>query len=157
MKTLCLYYTRTNMTKEAMEHLAKLLDADIACYSDGKDRSGALGYVGACVASLKKNFPKVTIEGDISLGDYDRVIIGMPIWVEGPCVVGKALIEQYKNSLPQDVSYVVTQMGPSDYSAKIKKLDDLLGRPSAGQISLKTKEHDFLKDVEAFAATLKAE
>ena len=41
-----------------MEHLAKLLDADIACYSDGKDRSGALGYVGACFASMKK---KVTI------------------------------------------------------------------------------------------------
>ena len=72
-------------------------------------------------------------------------------------VVGKALIDQYKNSLPQDVYYVVTQMGPSDYSAKIKKLDDLLGRPSAGQISLKTKEHDFLKDAEDFAKTLKAE
>ena len=157
MKTLCLYYTRTNMTKEAMEHLGKHLDADIACYSDGKDRNGALGYVGACVASLKKRFPKVTIEGDVCLGDYDRVIIGMPIWVEGPCVVGKALIDQYKNSLPQDVSYVVTQMGPSDYSSKIKKLDDLLGRPSTGQISLKTKEHDFLKDAEAFAKTLKAE
>ena len=71
MKTLCLYYTRTNLTKEAMEHLAKLLDADIACYSDGKDRGGALGYVGACVASLKKNFPKVTIEGDVCPGDYD--------------------------------------------------------------------------------------
>ena len=157
MKTLCLYYTRTNMTKEAMEHLAKLMDADIACYSDGKDRSGALGYVGACVASLKKNFPKVTIEGDVCPGAYDRVIIGMPIWVEGPCVVGKALIAQYKDSLPQNVYYVVTQMGPSDYSSKIKKLDELLGRPSAGQISLKTKEHDFLKDVEAFAETLKAE
>ena len=157
MKTLCLYYTRTNLTKEAMEHLAKLLDADIAQYSDGKDRSGALGYVGACFASMKKNFPKVTIEGNVSLGDYDRVIIGMPIWVEGPCVVGKALIDQYKDSLPKDVYYVVTQMGPSDYSSKIKKLDDLLGRPSAGQISLKTKEHDFLKDAEAFAKTLRAE
>ena len=157
MKTLCLYYTRTNLTKEAMERLANLLDADIACYSDGKDRSGALGYVGACVASLKKNFPKVTIEGDVCLGDYDRVIIGMPIWVEGPCVVGKALIAQYKDSLPKDIYYVVTQMGPSDYSAKIKKLDDLLGRPSAGQISLKTKEHDFLKDAEEFAKTLQAE
>ena len=157
MKTLCLYYTRTGTTKAAMEHLARLLDADIAEYTDGRDRSGALGYVGACFASLKKNFPKITIEGNICLGDYDRVLIGMPIWVEGPCVVGKALIDQYKDSLPQDVYYVVTQMGPSDYSSRIKKLDDLLGRPAAGWLSLKTKEHDFLKDVEAFAKTLKAE
>ena len=157
MKTLCLYYTRTNLTKEAMEHLGKLLDADIACYSDGKDRSGALGYVGACVASLKKTFPKVTVEGKVSLADYDRVLIGRPVWAEGPCVVGKALIDQYKDSLPKEVYYVVTQMGGRDYSPKIKKLDDLLGRSSAGQISLKTKEHDFLKDAEDFAKALKAE
>ena len=157
MKTLCLYYTRTNTTKAAMEHLAKLLDADIAEYTDGKDRSGALGYVGACFASLKKNFPKITIEGNISLGDYDRVLVGMPIWVEGPCAVGKALIRQYADSLPRDVYYVVTQMGPSDYSSRIKKLDDLLGRPAAGQVSLKTKDNDFLKDAEAFAKTLKAD
>ena len=154
MKTLCLYYTRTNTTKEAMEHLAKLLDADIARYTDGKDRSGALGYVCACFASMKK---KITIEGNISLSDYDRVLIGMPIWVEGPCAVGKGLLNQYKDSLPKEVYYVVTQMGPSDYSSRIKKLDDLLGHPAAGQVSLKTKNNDFLKDVEVFAKTLKAD
>ena len=155
MKTLCLYYTRTNMTKAAMEHLAKLLDADIAEYTDGKDRSGALGYVGACFASMKKNLPKVTVRSDLSLGDYDRVLIGMPIWVEGPCVMGKALLKQYRDSLPKDVYYVVTQMGGADYTSRIKKLDAVLGRPSAGQVSLKTKEHDFLKDVEKFADMLK--
>ena len=154
MKTLCLYYTRTNTTKEAMEHLAKLLDADIARYTDGKDRSGALGYLGACFASMKK---KITIEGNISLSNYDRVLIGMPIWVEGPCAVGKALLNQYKDSLPKEVYYVVTQMGPSDYSSRIKKLDDLLGHPAAGQVSLKTKNNDFLKDAEVFAKTLKAD
>ena len=156
MKTLCLYYTRTNTTKAAMEHLAKLLDADIVEYTDGKDRSGALGYVGACFAALKKNM-KIRVQGDICLSDYDRVLIGMPIWVEGPCVVGKALIEQYADSLPKDVYYVVTQMGPSDYSSRIKKLDDLLGRPAAGQVSLKTKDNEFLKDAEEFAKTLKAD
>ena len=68
MKTLCLYYTRTNTTKAAMEHLARLLDADLAEYTDGKDRSGALGYVGACFVSLKKTFPEVSIQGNVSLG-----------------------------------------------------------------------------------------
>ena len=155
MKTLCLYYTRTGTTKAAMEHLARLLDADIAEYTDGKDRSGALGYVGACFASMKKKMPEVTVRSDLSLGDYDRVLIGMPIWVEGPCVMGKALLKQYRDSLPKDVYYVVTQMGGADYTSKIKKLDAVLGRPSAGQVSLKTKDHDFLKDAENFADMLK--
>ena len=154
MKTLCLYYTRTNTTKSAMEHLAKLLDADLVEYTDGKDRSGAMGYVGACFASMKKTFPEIGIPENIQLDSYDRVLIGMPIWVEGPCVMGKALISQYKDSLPKEVYYVVTQMGGADYTSRIKKLDEILGRPSAGQVSLKTKEHDFLKDAEGFAKTL---
>ena len=157
MKTLCLYYTRTNTTKAAMERLAELLDADIAEYTDGKDRSGALGYVGACFASMKKTFPEIQISKDTPLESYDRVLIGMPIWVEGPCAVGKALIEQYADKLPQEVYYVVTQMGPSDYSSRIKKLNDLLGRPAAGQVSLKTKDNDFLKDAENFAKPLKTD
>lgn len=33
MKTLCLYYTRTDTTKNAMEHLSELLEADIAEYT----------------------------------------------------------------------------------------------------------------------------
>lgn len=154
MKTLCLYYTRTNTTKAAMEHLAELLGADVAEYTDGKDRSGVMGYIGACFASMKKNYPAITIKGDIQLDAYDRVIVGMPIWVEGPCVIGKALLAQYKDSLPKNVYYAVTQMGGGNYEKKMTAMDQLLGRPSAGQVSLKTKEHDYLKDVEEFAKQL---
>ena len=149
MKTLCLYYTRTNTTKAAMEKIAEVLGADIAEYTDGKDRSGTIGYIGACFVSAKKT--KVAIKKDIKLEDYDRVIIGMPIWVEGPCAVGRAFIEQYKDSLPKEVYYVVTQMGKGNYEAKIKKMDNLLGRASAGQVSIRTKENDYLKDIEEFA------
>ena len=155
MKTLCLYYTRTNTTKAAVEHLAKLIGADIAEYTDGKDRSGVKGYIGACIDSMKKKHPEITIKGDVDLATYDRVIIGMPIWAEGPCVVGKALINQYKDSLPQDVYYAVTHMAKNGYDAKIMDLDQSLGRLSKGYVSLQTKNHDYLKDIEAFADTLK--
>ena len=74
MKTLCLYYTRTNTTKAAMEHLAKLLGADLAEYTDGKDRSGIFGYLSACVASQKKAASQISIKGNIKPEDYDRVI-----------------------------------------------------------------------------------
>ena len=52
MKTLCLYFTRTNTTKAVMEEIAKVLNADIAEYTDGKDRHGFFGYVGACFATV---------------------------------------------------------------------------------------------------------
>ena len=154
MKTLCLYYTRTNTTKAAMEHLAKLLGADLAEYTDGKDRSGVMGYIGACFVTPKKT--KVTIKENIDLSSYDRVIIGMPVWVEGPCAIGRAFVSQYKDSLKGEVYYAVTHMGKGTYEEKIKAMDQLLGRPSAGQISMQTREHDYLKDVEEFAAALNA-
>ena len=154
MKTLCLYYTRTNTTKVAMEHLAKLLDADLVEYTDGKDRSGVWGYIGACFASMKKSYPAITIKGDINLSDYDRVIVGMPVWVEGPCVIGRACISQYKDQFPQEVYYAVTHMAPSGYDKKIQAMDEILGRPAAGYVTMQTKEHDYLKDIEDFAAQI---
>ena len=84
MKTLCLYYSRTNLTKTAMEQLAELTGADIFEYTDGKDRKGVLGYISACFASFKKALSSVSIKGEPDLSSYDRVIIGMPVWAERP-------------------------------------------------------------------------
>lgn len=155
MRTLCLYYTRTNTTKEIMENIAKIIGADIAEYTDGKDRSGFLGYVGACFATVNNTISKVSIKGEINLKEYDRVIIGMPVWVEAPCVIGRALIKKHSSVMPSEVYYVVTHMGDRhDYMAKIKAMDKLLGRPSAGQVSIRTKENDYIKESYAFAETL---
>ena len=155
MKTLCLYYTRTNTTKEIMENIAKIIGADAAAYTDGKDRSGFSGYVGACFATVKNTISKVSIRGEIDLKEYDRLIIGMPVWVEAPCAIGRALIKKYSGDMPSEVYYVVTHMGDKqDYTAKIKAMDKLLGRPSAGQVSIRTKENDYIRESGAFAETL---
>ena len=138
-----------------MENIAKIIGADVAEYTDGKDRSGFLGYVGACFATVNNTISKVSIKGGINLKEYDRVIIGMPVWVEGPCAIGRALIKKYSSVMPSEVYYVVTHMGDKhDYAAKIKAMDKLLGRPSAGQVSIRTKENDYIRESAAFAETL---
>ena len=154
MKTLCLYYSRTNTTKAVMETIAGAIGADIAEYSDGKDRKGFLGYLGACFVTVNNSLSKVSIKGEINLDDYDRIIIGMPVWVEGPCAIGRAFIKKYCDKMPQDVYYVVTHMGNNDYMAKIKAMDSLLGRPSSGQFSVRTKDNDYVKEAAELAATL---
>ena len=155
MKTLCLYYTRTNTTKEIMENIAGIIGADAAEYTDGKDRSGFLGYVRACFATVNNTISRVSIKGEINLKEYDRLIIGMPVWVEGPCAIGRALIKKYGSVMPSEVYYVVTHMGGKrDYKAKIKGMDKLLGRSSSGQASIRTKENDYIKESTAFAETL---
>lgn len=154
MKTLCLYYTRTNTTKEIMENIAKIIGADVAEYTDGKDRSGIPGYIGACFATVNNSISGVSIKGEINIKEYDRLIIGMPVWVEGPCAIGRALIKKYSSVMPSEVYYVVTHMGKRDYAAKIKAMDRLLGRHSAGQVSIRTKKNNYIKESTAFAETL---
>lgn len=154
MKTLCLYYTRTNTTKEIMENIAKIIGADVAEYTDGKDRSGFPGYIGACFATVNNAVSGVSIKGEINIKEYDRLIIGMPVWVEGPCAIGRALIKKYSSVMPSEVYYVVMHMGKRDYAAKIKAMDRLLGRPSAGQVSIRTKKNNYIKESTAFAETL---
>ena len=154
MKTLCLYYTRTNTTKEIMENIAKIIGADVAEYTDGKDRSGIPGYIGACFATVNNAVSGVSIKGEINIKEYDRLIIGMPVWVEGPCAIGRALIKKYSSVMPSEVYYVVMHMGKRDYAAKIKAMDGLLGRPSAGQVSIRTKKNNYIKESTAFAETL---
>lgn len=150
-----MYYTRTNKTKEVTENIAKIIGADVAEYTDGKDRSGFWGYLGACFATVNNTISKVSINGEVDLKEYDRLIIGMPVWVEGPCAIGRALIKKYSSVMPSEVYYVVTHMGDKrDYTEKIKAMDKLPGRPSAGQISIRTKENDYIKDSTAFAETL---
>lgn len=155
MKTLCLYYTRTNTTKEVMETIARITGADLAAYTDGKDRNGFLGYIGACFATVNNTFSKVIVTGNVRLTDYDRVIIGMPVWVEGPCAVGRAFIKKNRDSLPPEVYYVVTHMGSKDYMKKIKAMDSLLGRPSLGQFSVQTKDNDYVTESIRYAKQIK--
>ena len=40
---LCIYYSRSGKTKEAMNEIAEALGAELAEISDGVDRSGRLG------------------------------------------------------------------------------------------------------------------
>ena len=139
-----------------MENIAEIIGADLAEYTDGKERSGFFGYIGACFVTVKSTISRVSVKGNFDLAAYDRVLIGMPIWAEGPCAIGKAFIKKYRDSLPSEVYYVVTRMnGKNDYRARIKALDDLLGRPSSGQVSIRTKENDYIKESADFAASLK--
>lgn len=142
MKTLCLYYSRTNHTKKIMSKIASLIDADLYEYTDGKDRSGFKGYLASCIDSYRK-FPDVSIVGDEpDWADYDRVIVGMPVWAEAPCLVGKAFLKQYSDRFNGDLHLVVTHMAAADYDKAIRKVYAYCAKEPKSYLSLQTKNHD---------------
>ena len=133
-----------------MRRLASLLDADLAEYTDGIDRSGFRGYLKSCIDSYRYA-PEVHIIGDEpDWSKYDRVIVAMPIWAESPCIVGKAFLQQFSSKFRGDLYLVVTHMAKTDYDKVIRKIYPLCAVEPAGYLSLQTKNHDPDMEIKRF-------
>ena len=154
MKTLCLYYSRSNLTRVIMRRIAMLTDADMYEYTDGIDRSGIRGYLRSCIDSYRE-LPEVHIIGDEpDWGAYDRVIVGMPVWAEAPCVVGKAFLQQYSSKFCGDLYLVVTHMAGTDYDKAIRKVYEYCAYDPKGYLSVQTKNHDPEREIQRFVRSL---
>ena len=142
MKTLCLYYSRTNTTRVIMRRLASLLDADLLEYTDGINRAGFKGYVKSCIDSYRK-FPEVHIVGDEpDWSTYEIDIVDMPTWAESPCVVGKAFLQQYSSKFCGDLYLVVTHIAKTGYDKAMRKIYKYCANEPIAYLSLQTKDHD---------------
>lgn len=154
MKTLCLYYSRTNTTRVIARRIAMLLGADLFEYTDGKDRSGFKGYVASCIDSFKEP-PKVHIIGDEPDWDaYDRVIVAMPTWVEAPSVVGRGFLQQYSGKFKGSLYLVVTHMAAADYEKPIRKLYGCSIVAPTAHLSVQTKNHDPEAEIQRFVRSI---
>lgn len=77
MKTLVVYYSRTGTTKRMALEIARKLKADVDEILS-EDYSGSWGYLSGSLQALFKTKPKIRFNKNP--GDYDRVIVGSPIW-----------------------------------------------------------------------------
>ena len=136
MKTLCLYYSRTGTTRDAVQELAHWLDADVAILSDRVTRS----YMSACLAQLTGRLPQLKVRPRVDFASYDRIVIGLPIWAESPCVIGKVFLAKYARYLPKELYILTTQQGTRDYGKKILKLNKYLKVPMSGYLSVREGE-----------------
>jgi flavodoxin len=81
MKTLILYYTRTNVTKYVAELLKTAIGSDVEIEQviDKNPRKGALGYMTAGKDAMTKK-PADIESLKSNLDDYERIFIGQPVW-----------------------------------------------------------------------------
>ena len=153
--TLCVYCTRTGITKQIAEQIAKTVGGDTLFISNGKNYDGTWGFVRAAVVGLKRSFPALApFTPEHPLSSYDRVIVCAPIWSENVCPIARSFLKRYGDELTGKVYYVVTHMSDIGYDKKIVWLDAVLGRLSDGYLSVQTKDHDYAADVAAFCETL---
>ncbi len=133
-----------------------MLDADLFEYTDGIDRSGVKGYIGSCIDSYRP-LPEVSIIGGEPEWDkYGRVIVGMPVWAESTCVVGKAFLKQYSSKFRGDLHLVVTHMSRADYGKPIAKAYAYSAVRPKSYLSLQTKNHDCGAEIRRFVRQLES-
>jgi len=93
MKTIILYYSRTNKTASIANALAEEVSADIVEIEDLKKRSGPLNYINASMDAVREN--KTTIKPPtVDLNDYGLVYIGTPVWAGKPAPAIITLIDK---------------------------------------------------------------
>ena len=157
MKTICLYYSRSNLTRSIARRLSELLGADLFEYTDGVNRRGVLGYLRSCVDSFRKPPAVYVIGNEPDWEKYDRVIVAMPVWAEKPCVVGQAFLQQFSAKFRGDLYLVVTHMAENDYEKAIRKVYRCCVKEPAGHLSLQTKDHDPGAEIEEFVRKIQGQ
>ena len=76
---LCMYYSRTGATRQAMTEIAQALDAELVELTDGVDRQGARGYLRSGMDAMRRaTLPLAPYETERPLSEYRLVILRLP-------------------------------------------------------------------------------
>ena len=104
MKTLIVYYSRTNVTKGIAEKLQKELDCDIEEITDDGKYNGKLGFLkGGMNASMGRSSDINPITKNPA--DYDLVIIGTPVWASNMAAPVFTYLIQNKDKIKNMASF----------------------------------------------------
>ena len=132
MKTIIVYYSLDGNTKSAAETLAGLIDAELCeiqpvkpIRSAGKPtfrvlmQGGGQVTFGLC--------PKIR-EFTVDFGEYDRIILGTPVWAGKPASFVRTFAKKYakQHSLTEKITAVFTLSASDDNAGCIANLGKML-------------------------------
>ena len=92
MKAVVLYYTFGGSTKKEAERQASELNAPLCRVEEARRRSFLAAFVPGGFQAMRRK--TVAIQSpDVDLNDYDRIIIGCPIWAGYPAPAFNTIVE----------------------------------------------------------------
>lgn len=154
---LCLYYSRTGKTKQAMEEIAQALDCECVELRDRVDRSGTIGWLRCGLDAMRKRTRGMEpIETRRALSDYRLVILGTPIWAGRCSSVVRGFLKRRGLEM-QNTAYVLTHASEEFYKDVYDQMDRYVERPHAAGVSLRLGSagyhfwrDEFIRSVESF-------
>lgn len=156
MRVGVVYYSRTGNTAEAASKLASLLEADIIRIEDLENRNGVIGFLRSAYEAVAGKNAAIA-ETDVDLSVYDLVVLCTPVWAGKMSSPARAFLSMYGKSL-RSVAYLLTRADPkNDYLKICNTMDALTGKKHIAALSLKGGRDVGRKELEEFAAFLKAQ
>lgn len=137
MKTLIVYFTRTNTTKIVAKEIGKKINATVEEIKDGKNWSGVTGFLKAGRAAMKKS---LTDNSPIAnrIEEYDMVVIGSPVWAGTLPPAIRTFVTDNKTKFKK-VAFFTTQGGENKQRI-FSDFAELLGSSPVVEMFVTTKQ-----------------
>ena len=137
MKTLVVFYSRTDNTRKTAEEIASLLECDMEEIIDTKNRSGPLGYMRSGRDASRR---KLTVLKDVinDPSHYDLLIIGTPLWAWHVSTPVRTYIHQNQAKF-KNVAFFCTAGGKS-FDGAFNDMEELSGKSPLATLGVREKE-----------------
>lgn len=137
MKSLVVYYSRTNTTKKLAQSIADKTDADIEEITPKVNYQGKMGFArGGKHALQEKIIDLKTLKYDPS--EYDVVYIGTPVWAGKSSTPTLSYLKHNEGKF-SNVKFFVTAGGSKDFEKTLNQMEDYSKSPLK-TLTLTTKE-----------------
>ena len=136
MKSLVVYYSRSNITKKLAENIANKINADIEEVIPKVNYQGKIGYArGGKDAITEKIVELEALKYDPQ--DYDLVYIGAPVWASKAANPIISYLKQNEGKFGE-VKFFMTA-GSSGFESSFKQMEKYYKKPLK-TLALTTKE-----------------
>ena len=145
---LCIYYSRTGKTKQAMEEVAQALNAELVEITDGQDRSGFKGFLLSGMEAMRiSTRPLLPFTTEKPLEEYRLVVIGTPVWAGRCSSVVRGLLKRRGLEMRR-VAYLLTRDSDKRYEEVYDQMDQYVSRPriAAGSVRVGDVGYAFWRD-----------
>ena len=145
---LCIYYSRTGKTRQAMAEVAEALDAELVKLTDGQDRRGFKGFMLSGMEAMRKSTrPLKPFVTEKDLEEYRLVIIGTPVWAGRCSSVVRALLKRRGLEMKR-VAYLLTRDSDKRYEEVYDQMDQYVSKPriAAGSVRVGDVGYAFWRD-----------
>ena len=137
MKTLIVYYSRTNVTKGIANKLQEKLNCDIEEITDDGKYDGKLGFLqGGMNATMGRASDINPTEKNPA--DYDLVIIGTPVWSSNMATPVFTYLIQNKDKIKNMASFCTCMGG--GYDKALEKIAEVSGKKQISTMFLTSKD-----------------